>query len=142
MGYVWNESLYGLSYDWRKSNNDSASWLRSALTTIRNSSAVPYATKTKADIIAHSMGGLVSRAYIQGGGYNNDVRKVVFVASPHKGFPITYRTWEGMTWSDYLYNAPGVAGGSAILPPLWIGLYGRSWSASGLLLRLRILLNA
>ena len=34
------------------------------------------------------------------------MNKVVFIASPHQGFPFDYKTYEGMTWEDYLYNAP------------------------------------
>jgi hypothetical protein len=30
------------------------------------------------------------------------VNKVIFIASPHQGFPITYNTWEGLDWADYL----------------------------------------
>lgn len=38
----------------------------------------------KVDIVAHSMGGLISRWYIQQG-YRNDVRRFVSVGSPHHG---------------------------------------------------------
>lgn len=36
-------------------------------------------------LIAHSMGGLASREYVQGDGYNGDVDKVITLDSPHKG---------------------------------------------------------
>jgi len=38
-------------------------------------------------IIAHSMGGLVSRAYIESYGYQNDVRSLFTLGSPHAGVP-------------------------------------------------------
>ncbi len=107
MGYEWGQTLFGLAYDWRDSNDVSAGFLRDRLgsTVIPQSSALPYVTADgKTDLVVHSMGGLVSRAYIQGGGYNGDVRKVVFVASPHRGFASDYRTREGLTWSDYFAN--------------------------------------
>lgn len=36
-------------------------------------------------LIAHSMGGLASREYVQGDDYNGDVDKVIMLDSPHKG---------------------------------------------------------
>jgi len=36
-------------------------------------------------LIAHSMGGLASREYVQGTGYNNDVDKIITLDSPHEG---------------------------------------------------------
>ena len=36
-------------------------------------------------LIAHSMGGLASREYVQGDGYNGDVDKVITLDSPHRG---------------------------------------------------------
>lgn len=36
-------------------------------------------------LIAHSMGGLASREYVQGDAYNGDVDKVITLDSPHKG---------------------------------------------------------
>ena len=77
------------------SNNDSADFLKGSLgTVISKASALPYdAGDGRADIVAHSMGGLVTRAYVQGPGYDHKLRKAIFVATPHKGFPFTYRTW-------------------------------------------------
>ena len=42
----------------------------------------------KVILIAHSMGGLVSRAYIEGGDYDNDVAQVFTFGSPHLGVPV------------------------------------------------------
>jgi hypothetical protein len=109
MGYEWNKTLFAVAYDWRKSNDDSAGFLRDSLagTVIPRSSALPYdAGDGKADILVHSMGGLVTRAYVQGPGWASNLRKAIFVATPHKGFPFTYRTWEGLTWGDYVAHAP------------------------------------
>jgi hypothetical protein len=111
MGYEWNRSLFGVAYDWRAPNEDSAAFLKTALggAVIPRSRPynVPYVSgDPRADFLVHSMGGLVARSYIQGPGWAGDVRKVIFAASPHKGFPFDYRTWEGMEWADYLYDAP------------------------------------
>ena len=111
MGYEWDRSLFGVAYDWRAPNEASAAFLKSVLAgdVIPRSrpSNVPYVSAdARADLLVHSMGGLVARSYIQGPGWANDVRKVIFAATPHKGFPFDYRTWEGMIWDDYVYNAP------------------------------------
>ena len=125
IGYEWDKSLFGISYDWRQSNTLSAGFLADQLNTAiiprSRPAAVPYMdSNPQADLVVHSMGGLVSRSYIQGMGlthsdasvaYQDNVRKVVFIASPHKGFAFDYQTWEGMTWSRYLENAPLWSGG-------------------------------
>ena len=121
MGYEWDKTLYGLTYDWRQNNELSAAHLRAQLSgaVIPRSQALAYvASDGKADLVVHSMGGLVSRAYIQGPTYDNDVNKVIFTATPHKGFPFDYRTWEGMDWSNYLYDAWISAGSTVALTPL------------------------
>ena len=41
----------------------------------------------KVILIAHSMGGLVSRAYIEGSDYDNDVAQLFTFGSPHQGVP-------------------------------------------------------
>ncbi len=38
----------------------------------------------------------MTRDYIQGVHYDNNVGKVFSFASPHKGFPFVILTWEGM----------------------------------------------
>jgi pimeloyl-ACP methyl ester carboxylesterase len=114
IGYEWNKTLFGMAYDWRQPNDRSAVFLASYLNSIGTIGFnTPYVAHDGegADLIAHSMGGLVSRAYIQGEEYQDDVRKVIFIATPHKGFPFDYQTWEGLTWRDYLYNAPWYSGG-------------------------------
>ncbi|MFQ6102505.1 MAG: hypothetical protein ACE5OS_14930, partial [Anaerolineae bacterium] len=109
MGYELDETLFPVLYDWRQSNRDSGAWLGETLaeTVMPGSQAVPYVVSDgKADVVVHSMGGLVTRAYVQGLAtdrpYQGDVNKVVFIATPHRGFPVTYRTWEGLTWEEYL----------------------------------------
>ncbi len=57
--------------------------------------------KKTVDIIAHSMGGLLVRTYIQG--YNgkdwykdrHDIRKFAMVGTPNLGSPLVYYMWEG-----------------------------------------------
>lgn len=44
----------------------------------------------KVDIVSHSMGGLVSRWYIQGNDYKGDVRSLQMLGTPNHGTPIGY----------------------------------------------------
>ncbi len=72
----------------------------------------------KVDIIAHSMGGLVTRSYIQSNKYQNDIRNFTMVGTPNKGASRVY----------YLYNgdpvlADVVAGKDGVLGPLGINDY-------------------
>jgi PKD repeat protein len=116
MGYEWDKTLFGLAYDWRYSNRISAGFLGEQLDAILPAPVEYRARDDKADLVVHSMGGLVSRAYIEGFAvspdtglpvaYPGNVNRVVFIASPHRGFPFDYRTREEGTWRDYLYNAP------------------------------------
>ena len=59
--------------------------------------ALGVSTTGKVHIIAHSMGGLVARAYIQGDEYanRNDVDKLVMVGTPNLGSSNPYYIWEG-----------------------------------------------
>ena len=120
MGYVWNESLFALAYDWRNSNQVSAAWLsdqlKNAILPRSQAADVDHVNQDgQVDVIGHSMGGLVTRAYLQNEArtksgtpvsYGGEIRKVVFGATPHKGFPFDYQTWEYGDWTDYMDGAP------------------------------------
>jgi pimeloyl-ACP methyl ester carboxylesterase len=47
------------------------------------------------DIVAHSMGGLLVRSYIQSEQYNNDIGKFAMVGTPNHGSLNVYDIWEG-----------------------------------------------
>jgi triacylglycerol esterase/lipase EstA (alpha/beta hydrolase family) len=64
--------------------------------------------KNEVDIIAHSMGGLVTRAYIQSNKYNNDIRSFEMIGTPNKGASRVY----------YLYN------GDPVLADVVAGRFG------------------
>jgi hypothetical protein len=93
-GYEKDKTLFEFPYDWRKSNVDTAELLKDKIEEVK-----AVCSCTKVDIIAHSMGGLVTRQYIQSDYYQNDVDQVVFLATPHLGAPKAYLTWEGGTRS-------------------------------------------
>lgn len=83
-------SLFIFPYDWRVDNNITASLLRDKIQEIKTLTG-----SSKVDIVAHSMGGLVARSYIQGTNYNNDVDQVIFLGVPHLGSPESYLTLIG-----------------------------------------------
>ncbi len=111
MGYERDKDFFICYYDWRQSNASSAKKYLAPLikkaNTLNNSS--------KVNIVAHSMGGLVARTYIQGGDYDNDVDNLFMIGTPNHGSSDIYPVWEGgyipkgwssrliMKWySDYL----------------------------------------
>ena len=65
-------------YDWRLSNFDNAEKLRDLI-----EQKVPKSTKV--DIVAHSMGGLIARIYIQTLGGENRIDNAVLLGTPHLG---------------------------------------------------------
>lgn len=89
-GYLENKDIFPFPYDWHKSNVDTAILLKQKIDAVK-----AICQCNKVDIIAHSMGGLVARQYIQSDAYQNDVDKLVFLGTPHKGAPEDYLIWEG-----------------------------------------------
>ena len=47
--------------------------------------------------------------------YQGDVNKAIFIATPHRGFPFDYATWEGLTWEHYLDEDVEVESGGFLL---------------------------
>jgi pimeloyl-ACP methyl ester carboxylesterase len=90
-GYVLNEDLFVVHYDWRQSNRLSAiEYLIPAIEQVKE-----HTGASKVDIIAHSMGGLVARSYIQSANlYQEDVDQVVLLGTPNTGAADGYAVWE------------------------------------------------
>lgn len=88
-----NRNLYVFPYDWRKPLSVLAERLKTYIDT--NISA-----GERVNLVGHSMGGLVARAYTQTYGASK-INKIVTVGSPNKGVTETYGVWEGATvWND------------------------------------------
>lgn len=90
-GYTRDRDLFVAFYDWRKSVSDNARdylvpWIDRARA--RSGSA-------KVVLVGHSMGGLVSRSYIQSSAYRNDVDRLITLGTPHRGSAEAYYPWEG-----------------------------------------------
>jgi hypothetical protein len=93
-GYVENENLFVFPYDWRLDIRDSVNNPYSPLlTTLKDKiDKVLIQTGTeRVDIIAHSMGGLLSKYYIEHYGQGK-VDKFIDIATPHLGSPSSIKT--------------------------------------------------
>lgn len=91
-------------YDWRKPNAETATGAGNSL--LSKIDEVKARTgKAKVNIVAHSMGGLVARAYIQSPQYRGDVHKLALVGTPHKGAVEAYYIWEGGKVNDPVKKA-------------------------------------
>src|SRR3954453_23158508 len=92
-GYTRDVDLFWAFYDWRKSVSDNATnYLIPWIDRARSRSG-----QSKVVLVGYSMGGLVSRSYIQSDAYvaRNDVERLITLGTPHRGAPETYYPWEG-----------------------------------------------
>ena len=88
-GYTPGVDLFTFPYEWRDSNVFSANLLDDKISEVK-----AVCNCGKVDLVAHSMGGLVARSYIQSTDYDADVDQLIFLGTPHKGAPTDYLTWE------------------------------------------------
>lgn len=102
-GYEENINLFTFPYDWLRDNRETATLLGQWISNTKAASGV-----SRVDLLAHSMGGLVSRQYIEGDNYNDDVDQLITLGTPHRGSPDSYLTWEGgefgINFDDKLYR--------------------------------------
>jgi pimeloyl-ACP methyl ester carboxylesterase len=89
-GYKKDVTLFPFAYDWHVSNRDTAVLLKQKIADVK-----AICKCDKVDIVAHSMGGLIARQYIQSSSYAHDVRKLIFLGTPQLGAPKAYLMWEG-----------------------------------------------
>lgn len=78
----YSRSVYFFSYDFRKSNIESAEKLEKYIQSILDSNS----EYDRVDIVAHSMGGLVVSSYVSGYGAEK-INKVITVGTPYEGAP-------------------------------------------------------
>lgn len=95
-GLTENEDFFVAFYDWRQHNEFSAeNYLIPVI-----DKALQHSSSGKVDIIAHSMGGLVARSYIQGSSYRDDVDQFILLGTPNFGSSDVYTLWEGGSIPD------------------------------------------
>ena len=91
------ENVYVAFYDWRRPIDEIATnYLKPVI-----QEAQALSPTGKVDIVAHSMGGLVARAYIQSEDYNDEVDQLITLGTPHYGLSDAYLPWEGGDFSRY-----------------------------------------
>ena len=91
------ENVYVAFYDWRRPIDEIATnYIRPVI-----KEAQALSPTGKVDIVAHSMGGLVSRAYIQSDDYDDEVDQLITLGTPHYGLSDAYLPWEGGDFSRY-----------------------------------------
>ena len=91
MGYEKGYNLFICYYDWRSNNAVSAeNYLKPII-----DKALSESGAYKVNIVAHSMGGLLARNYIQSYEYRNDVESLIMIGTPNKGSSDVYPVWEG-----------------------------------------------
>ncbi|ABN06457.1 PGAP1 family protein [Methanocorpusculum labreanum Z] len=78
--------VYFYSYDFRQTIADSADLLHNQIQNIQNITG-----EAKVDLIAHSLGGLIVSAYLEGYG-NENIEKAIILATPYEGSPDTINT--------------------------------------------------
>lgn len=88
-GYQENINLFEFPYEWRNSNVLTADLLKQKVRKVKVDTGV-----SKVDLVAHSMGGLVARYYIEGDDYQDDVDQLITLGTPHKGSPESFMFWE------------------------------------------------
>ena len=92
-GYTAEKDLFVFPYEWRDSNIENAKKLKTKIAEIKLAQNWP-----KVDIVAHSMGGLLAREYIESDNYGNDVDQLISLATPNLGAPEAYVKWDGADW--------------------------------------------
>ena len=88
-GYVEEQNLFTFPYEWRNSNVETAQLLAEKIDDVQE-----ICSCDKVDLVAHSMGGLVARQYIQSDYYGDNVDQMIFLGTPHLGAPKAYLMWE------------------------------------------------
>ncbi|MHB8256939.1 MAG: lipase/acyltransferase domain-containing protein [Acidiferrobacterales bacterium] len=92
-GYTEGKDLFTYGYDWRLDLAGEATKLHNFLT---DTSIFPDQS-VQVDVIAHSMGGLLVRAYLAAFPNDNRIHSVIYLGTPQYGAPLAYAILEGTT---------------------------------------------
>jgi hypothetical protein len=110
------ETLIPFGWDWRAPHgNTGRVTLAADIDSIRDvaNRTKAYVDYDKVDIISHSAGGLVARAFIEDAMANNqdEVNRLITLGSPHRGVPAAYRGGRGGQYQALFPGNPQVASG-------------------------------
>ena len=113
-GFVLNQTLFEFSYDFRFSAIQNAAELGKFIEQIKQKSPTG-----QVDIVGHSMGGIVAKAYLAGEENAANVRNLIFVGTPHLGAPKALKALrygdnlevsiiDGCKLKRFAHNLPGM----------------------------------
>ncbi|MBI5619992.1 hypothetical protein HY950_03460 [Candidatus Gottesmanbacteria bacterium] len=91
LGYTENQNLYLWPYDWRKT----VATVQTNLDTFLNNTVKPANPGQPVNLVGHSLGGLVTRAWTQSGTNQSSVGHLITPGSPHAGVVQAYQAWSG-----------------------------------------------
>lgn len=93
-------TLLTCPYDWRKDNRLASERLANLVKSAR----AAHGGSVIINLVAHSMGGLVSRYFLESGDYNDDncpgfanIKRLVTIGTPHRGAPLALCAALGQT---------------------------------------------
>jgi pimeloyl-ACP methyl ester carboxylesterase len=89
LAYESSGEVLSFPYDWRRSNVETARALAAAVRDWRQKRKSPT---EKVTIVAHSMGGIVTRLCLAQEGLADAVERVLFLGTPHSGTPQALQT--------------------------------------------------
>ncbi|MEA3449825.1 MAG: hypothetical protein U9Q85_02505 [Patescibacteria group bacterium] len=95
--YEEESTLFPMPYNWKQDNTFSAYELGQLI-----DQASSLNKGSKVDIVAHSMGGIVARKYLEDSENLDKVDKLIFLGTPHQGAPKAYPIWEAGEGFDSL----------------------------------------
>ncbi|MTI69580.1 MAG: alpha/beta fold hydrolase [Firmicutes bacterium] len=91
LGYQEGKNLFICYYNWRNKNyQSSVDYLYPLIKRVKDING-----DKKINLVCHSMGGLVARAYIESDFYEKDIDKLILLATPNAGAVEAYYFWEG-----------------------------------------------
>lgn len=90
MGYRLGKELFIAFYDWRQPIAFTADYLVQTIAWAKQATGAGMV-----NVVCHSMGGLVARAYVQSDTYQSDVAQLIILATPNAGSPVSYCYWAG-----------------------------------------------
>lgn len=99
-GYSENQNYFEFYYDWRQPIGSLADQLNDFINN-------KFEAGTKINLVGHSLGGLVSRAYGQKYG-GSKINKIITAGSPHEGAIPAYLAWNGAEISGESWEQLGL----------------------------------
>lgn len=103
-------TLYVCPYDWRKKNELAAGVLAQLLDRVVEA----HGSAAEIALVAHSMGGLVARYYLESGEFCDRpgfgcVKRLITIGTPHRGSPLALTAGLGMEKAAVPESRPGAA---------------------------------